>query len=273
MHLHREADPEYLVPVLPTPPAAVIDRCCELLSSGRPFSEVLAETKQLTAPVTVVQTEHAIVEHEPPSTATGTGGRTIGLALAGLVAILTTTAGLQGINDPAQPPRVLATALVPPPGETSDQMVPVPASQAAAAKATPSVTPIAAFSVESFVPFAEVPSARAADYSRPAKFNRDESAPALVTDRPRSPTSTILKPVPHWPTTRGSRDNKQAARHSRPMQSPTRYARRAYPRISLVQLRPSSPHPYTYRSSDHASATVSGWGGGRFGPSPYSSAN
>jgi hypothetical protein len=272
MHLHREADPGGLVPVLPTPPAAVIDRCCELLSSGRPFSEVLAETKQLAAPVTVVHTEQAIVEHEPPSAAAANTGRSIGLVLAGVVAILT-AAGLQGINDPAQSARVLATAPVPPPSEIPDRVASVPASPDAVAKDRPPVTPMAVSSAESFVSYAELPSARAAESKPAIKFERDDPALGAVADRPRSPASTILRPVRHWPTTLGSRNNTQAARHPRPRQNPTRYARRAYPRIALVQVRPSSPQPSTYRTMDYATATVSGWGGGRFGPSPYSSTN
>src|ERR1051325_2446143 len=107
--------------------------------------------------------------------------------LAGLVAILTTAAGLQGINDPAQSARVLATAPVPPPSEIPDRVASVPASPDAVAKAGPPVTPMAVSSAESFVSSAELPSARAAGSNPAKKLGRDDPALGAVADRPRSP--------------------------------------------------------------------------------------
>jgi hypothetical protein len=112
---------------LPSLPEDIIEACCNLLSSGRPLSEVLAETHLLVLTERSVsrpmpESRPDVVEEAGPGRAVSRSRsrrRGFGLLILGLVALLATAAAAIGTKDQAQAsPVPLATAPIPEPIKT-----------------------------------------------------------------------------------------------------------------------------------------------------------
>jgi hypothetical protein len=124
LEIYKEVDPAYLVPALPTPPAGVIDCCCELLSSGRPFSEVLEETKRLVVVAKgqrseAASTQQLTVEHESYSSTMNkrSRGRALKVFVAALTTLLVATAALWALDHSSGSAEPAATAALTPVSE------------------------------------------------------------------------------------------------------------------------------------------------------------
>jgi hypothetical protein len=119
MEIKPEPDQDLQIPALPSAPDHIIDSYFELLSSGRPLSEVLAETKRLT-PAACRQLDSGLAftlnAVAGTSRASLTHVKRVGVAMAGILLVLAATVAALGSTEPARSTEhPFATAPVPPP--------------------------------------------------------------------------------------------------------------------------------------------------------------
>jgi hypothetical protein len=274
---YRQLETASQTSAFPVVPGNIIDCCCELLSSGRPFSEILAETKQLAAVTQGSQRSatpavRLIIGHPRCPKAVAARALTypafkfIFAGIAALAAIIAFTAALPTVEGPAGSAEPLATAAIDPPSETSNGKD-VPTGwelHNTAAKAVSSGTPAPVLA------FGGLEATRISDARPSIKSQPDDVEATVFSARSRLPAPAVLVGVPHRGTVTSSADTKAAVTHRKP-RNQTRYRRLDYPRLYTVPVGQYSPQNFTARPLDYTSAQVLGWGSGRFGPSPYSS--
>jgi hypothetical protein len=93
-------------------------------------------------------------------------------------------------------------------------------------------------------------------------------APAVARSEPDDPavaTAVIPPPLPDPPAAKAEPQKRATAQTG----AESAAAQRRADRRSRYARRRFAPY-YAYPSYGYATATVSGWGGGRFGPTPYS---
>jgi len=121
MEIEPEPDENLKSSRLASPPEHIIAACCELLSSGRTLSEVLAETQRIASTTHAEGgAESASIPDHPATGETAVARwvnpKRIGMVVIGVLLVLGTAAVGLGSTEPPLPAEVpLATAPVPPP--------------------------------------------------------------------------------------------------------------------------------------------------------------
>ena len=285
-------------------PAHIIDSCCQLLGSGRPFSEILAETKRISAtpnrsnnqPSTQVRT----IEHAAGSVSAARkrwSPWAIGFWLTGLAATSAGAVGLMATHGATEPPIIIATAPIPQPNFTSIiEYLPVVAEGSGTAALSTGELLVSGSSAGSIAGVSF-------DGNASIKFAKEDPAAAVIARPLRALAQPAGRQVTHRAMAAPTEPQHAAVSYpinqtqnsvrSAPPDYPVQYAAPVgtyVPRLYPIRVPPSPPPLYAFRIRPHAprfyvfgvrpsappfysyGPAISGtaWGDRPFGPPPHS---
>lgn len=299
MDKEGERGAEWETPALPTLPEHILSRYCDLLSSGRPLSEVIPDTN----PTSVNEQRRGLVSGqknvvaEDPGSISARSHRALSLAIVGGIGILATSVGTGAIDARSKPATLQATASIPPLSAAptfapEDGTAPEGHVHADSSRPAPQVALLGAeeqglFGIEDLWS-ARLGAAAASDRTSasPSTFRSPDSQP------PGAPT--ILRPVnpPPSPATSIVRGGALRAKPTQLRLERTRQLPASDPAVSPANRRRAHassyvspaytyavpeyrrvwvpvPPVYAYRAAG-SPVWVRNWDAGRFGPAPYS---